>query len=68
MKVPCFGYDVDYMAGPMIGNMKILLGDYVVRKKLYIYDWTGEKLGKAAKELDYFISNAQRLFVNYGNW
>ena len=31
------------------------IGDYVVRKKLYIYDWTGEKLGKAAKELDYFI-------------
>ena len=21
------------------------IGDYVVRKKCYIYDWTGEKLG-----------------------
>lgn len=53
---PCFGYDVDYMAGPHDWEHEDSpIGDYVVRKKLYIYDWTGEKLGKAAKELDYFI-------------
>ena len=43
----------------MIGNTKMIpIGDYVVRKKCYIYDWTGEKLGYAMPELKYFIENA----------
>ena len=40
-------------AAPQILNDPI--GDYVVRKKFYIYDWTGEKLGSVTEELDYFI-------------
>ena len=50
MKAP-IGYDEDYMVGPTIGNMKMIpIGDYVMRKKLYIYPWTGEKI-------DLYLSN-----------
>ena len=53
---PCFGFDIDYMAGPHDWeNEDDPIGDYVVRKKLYIYDWTGEKLDVVPPELQYFI-------------
>ena len=68
MKVPCFGYDVDYMAGPHDWEHEDPpIGDYVVRKKLYIYDWTGEKLGKTAPQLDYFIQMHNDSSSNYAN-
>lgn len=53
---PCFGFDIDYMAGPHDWEHEDdPIGDYVVRKKCYIYDWTGEKLEYAMPELKYFI-------------
>lgn len=53
---PCFGFDIDYMTGPHDWeNEDNPIGDYVVRKKCYIYDWSAEKLGKTFPELEYFL-------------
>lgn len=53
---PVIGYDVDTMVGPVDWyNEEAGMGDYVERRKLYIYDWTGEKLSTEFPELQYFI-------------
>ena len=42
---PIIGYDEDIMVGPHDWEHEDTpIGDYVVRKKCYIYDWTSEKL------------------------
>lgn len=52
---PCFGYDIDTMHGPVTWyDESSDVGDYVQRRKLYIYDWTGEKTAGILPELDYF--------------
>ena len=58
------GYDEDYMVGPHDWEHEDdPIGDYVMRKKLYIYPWTGEKVHEHIRkggafgfsELLYFI-------------
>lgn len=62
---PIIGYDEDYMVGPHDWeNEDKPIGDYVVRKKCYLYDWTGQKIkdyvGKGGtfdfSELLYFVN------------
>jgi hypothetical protein len=53
-----FGYDVDTMIGPhdwFKSHDQPAVGDYVQRKKCYIYGWTGQKLPADFPELQYFV-------------
>jgi hypothetical protein len=57
---PTFSYDVDYMIGPHDWDSapEERIGDYVMRKKVYLMEWTGEHYEKYAEkfpELEYFI-------------
>jgi hypothetical protein len=53
---PLIGYDIDTMTGPIDWyNEEAGQGDRVERRKLYIYDWTGEKLSEDFPELEYFV-------------
>lgn len=57
---PTFSYDVDYMIGPYDWDSAPAerIGDYVMRKKVYLMGWTGEHYQKYAEkfpELEYFI-------------
>lgn len=53
---PVIGYDIDTMTGPVDWyDEEAGKGDYVERRKLYIYDWTGEKLVESFPELEYFV-------------
>lgn len=53
---PLVGYDIDTMTGPIDWyDEEAGVGDRVERRKLYIYDWTGEKLAHDFPELEYFI-------------
>jgi len=55
---PVYGYDIDTMVGPTdwhgdIGDAD----DYVQRRKVYIFDWTADKLNETApEELQYFVN------------
>lgn len=54
-----FGYDVDIMAGPhdwWKAHDEPAVGDYVQRKKCYVYGWTGQKLSADFPELQYFVN------------
>jgi len=54
---PVIGYDEDIMVGPHDWeNENNPIGDYVVRKKCYLYDWTGEKLSGISTELRSVLS------------
>lgn len=53
---PLVGYDIDTMTGPIDWyDEEAGAGDRVERRKLYIYDWTGEKLVHDFPELEYFV-------------
>lgn len=53
---PVIGYDVDTMVGPVDWyDEEAGVGDRVERRKLYIYDWTAEKLAVDFPELEYFV-------------
>ena len=55
-----FGFDIDIMRGPKDwyrADDEPVTGDFVLRKKCYIYNWTSEKIGKMFArfpELEYF--------------
>ena len=52
---PVFGFDIDTMVGPESWYDETCgIDDYVLRRKCYIYDWTGEKLKEDFPELKYF--------------
>ena len=54
---PVFGYDVDYMIGPKDwwrAEDDPLVGDYVERRKFYIYPWSAEKFNFDDPMITYF--------------
>ncbi len=52
---PVFGFDIDTMVGPESWYDETCgIDDYVLRRKCYIYDWTGDKLQADFPELKYF--------------
>lgn len=59
---PAFSYDLDYMAGPNDWHKQheaISEDDYVLRRKIYLYDWTRERAEEAGidlpEEMDFFL-------------
>lgn len=57
----CFSYDEDYMVGPEDWNDaddKPKVGDYVLRKKLYLYNWSRDRYNDQEardENLEYFM-------------
>lgn len=57
----CFSYDEDYMVGPEDWNDaddKPKVGDYVLRKKLYLYNWSRDRYNSQEardENLEYFM-------------
>ena len=59
---PAFSYDLDYMVGPKDWHGDAdakKVGDYVLRRKIYLYDWTRERAQEAGielpEEMDFFL-------------
>ena len=62
---PVIGYDEDYMVGPHDWEHEDdPVGDYVVRKKLYIYPWTGEKIHSHMRQGGAFGYHELLYFIN----
>lgn len=57
----CFSYDEDYMIGPEDwddSDDKEKVGDYVLRKKLYLYNWSRDRYNSQSERdenLEYFM-------------
>ena len=47
-------YDDDYMVGPHDWDSESKIGDYVQRRKAYIYDWTKDGLQHTTEAISYF--------------
>ena len=47
-------YDDDYMVGPHDWDSEVNIGDYVQRRKAYIYDWTKDGLQHTTEAISYF--------------
>jgi|TARA_R110002124_G_C8861629_1_gene507052 hypothetical protein len=59
---PAFGYDLDVMVGPKDweGDSDAKkVGDHVLRRKIYLFDWTRERMAdaniKPTAEIEYFL-------------
>ena len=56
---PAFSYDVDVMVGPNDWEGDNTVGDHVLRRKIYLYDWTRERMTDAniqpTAEMEYFM-------------
>jgi len=62
---PVIGYDEDYMTGPHDWEHEHEpVGDYVVRKKIYIYPWTGEKIHSHMRQGGPFGYSELLYFIN----
>jgi len=65
---PVIGYDEDYMVGPHDWEHEDSpIGDYVVRKKCYLYDWTGEKIHAHMRKGGAFGFSELLYFINMHN-
>lgn len=57
---PVFGYDIDYMQGPhdwyKPDDDTPAIGDYVERRKFYVYPWTAEKMLFEDPIIEYFTN------------
>lgn len=59
---PAFSYDIDYMAGPVdwySDHDALKINDHVLRRKIYLYDWTRERAVSAGiilpEEMNFFL-------------